>query len=182
MRFAEQGDLLEYVSKRGIVSEPQARVWFRQMSLGLQYLHDMDIAHRDLKCENALLTSNFNVKLADFGFARFVIDNTGKAISSETYCGSLSYAAPEVLHGTPYFPKTADIWSIGVILYVLLNKSMPFDDNNPRRLYEQQMCKQIFNLLITEACKCSINLLINKRTFFNHHYSNSKLYLFVIYV
>lgn len=75
MRFAENGDLLEFVLKRGAISEAQARVWLRQMALGIQYLHDMDIAHRDLKCENVLITSNYNVKIADFGFARFV---TGK--------------------------------------------------------------------------------------------------------
>lgn len=75
MRFSENGDLLEFVLKRGAISEAQARVWLRQMALGIQYLHDMDIAHRDLKCENVLITNNYNVKIADFGFARFV---TGK--------------------------------------------------------------------------------------------------------
>ncbi|KAL3267268.1 hypothetical protein HHI36_011401 [Cryptolaemus montrouzieri] len=138
MRYGENGDLLEFVLKRGAISEAQARVWLRQMALGIQYLHDMDIAHRDLKCENILITNNYNVKLADFGFARFVTDSTGKRISSETYCGSLSYAAPEILKGNPYHPRIADIWSLGIILYVMLNKAMPFDDTNIKRLYEQQ--------------------------------------------
>lgn len=102
----------------------------------------MDIVHRDLKCENALITNNFNLKLADFGFARFTHDSQGKALLSDTYCGSLSYAAPEILRGQPYFLKPTDLWSLGVILYVMLNKSMPFDDNNARRLYEQQTNKR----------------------------------------
>ncbi|CAH0561282.1 unnamed protein product [Brassicogethes aeneus] len=142
MRFAENGDVLEFILKKGSVSEAQARVWFRQLSLALQYLHNMDIAHRDLKCENCLITNNFNLKLADFGFARFVSDNNGKLLLSSTYCGSLSYAPPEILKGAPYLPKNGDIWSLGIILYVMLNKAMPFDDNHIKKLYEQQVSKR----------------------------------------
>lgn len=165
MRFAEQGDLLDYVSKKGPTSEPQARVWFRQLALAIQYLHDMDIVHRDLKCENALVTSNFNLKLADFGFSRYTTDASGKSILSDTYCGSLSYAAPEILRGQPYYPKNTDLWSLGVILYVMLNKSMPFDDNNAKRLYEQQTNKRwkfrtkVVNVLTDHAKSLVTHLL-----------------------
>ncbi|KAK2582297.1 hypothetical protein KPH14_004638 [Odynerus spinipes] len=139
MRFAENGDLLDHILKNGAVSESQARIWLRQLALGLQYLQEMEIAHRDMKCENVLLTMNYNVKLADFGFARYMIDNRGKRVLSDTYCGSLSYAAPEVLRGAPYNPKFSDVWSLGVILYIILNKAMPFDETNIKILYEQQI-------------------------------------------
>ncbi|XP_023026040.1 testis-specific serine/threonine-protein kinase 3 [Leptinotarsa decemlineata] len=139
MRHAENGDLLEFILKKGPISEAQSRVWMRQICLAVQYLHDMEIAHRDLKCENALITSNYNLKLADFGFARFTIDSHGRKLTSTTYCGSLSYAAPEILRGMPYHPKIADIWSLGIILYIMINKAMPFDDTNVKRLHEQQV-------------------------------------------
>ncbi|XP_018332598.1 testis-specific serine/threonine-protein kinase 1 [Agrilus planipennis] len=165
MRYAENGDLLEYILKKGVIPEGQARVWLRQIALALQYLHEMEIAHRDLKCENALITSNYNIKLADFGFARYVIDNHGKKITSDTYCGSLSYAAPEVLRGMPYHPKIADLWSVGVILYIMLNKAMPFDDNNIKRLYEQQISRRwrfrakVADSLSEQVKKLTANLL-----------------------
>lgn len=142
MRYSENGDLLGYILKNGCVSENQSRVWMRQLSLGLQYLHELEIVHRDIKCENVLLTANFNVKLSDFGFTRFCVDDDDSPILSETYCGSMSYAAPEILRGKPYLPKPTDLWSLGVVLFVMLNKSMPFDDTRMRKLYEQQMGKK----------------------------------------
>lgn len=138
----------------------------------LQYLHEMDIAHRDIKCENVLITSNYNVKLADFGFARYVLDARGKRVLSDTYCGSLSYAAPEVLRGSPYNPKIADIWSLGVILYIILNRKMPFDDPNIQRMCELQLNRRwkfrgkVANTLSESVKKLVTNLLepdISKR-------------------
>lgn len=114
----------------GAISEAQTRFWMRQISLAIQYLHRMQISHRDIKCENILVTRNNNVKLCDFGFTRYVVDTSNKKLLSETFCGSLSYASPEILKGLPYAPKVSDMWAFGVMVFTMLNKAMPFDDTH----------------------------------------------------
>jgi len=142
MRYAENGDLLSHIKKYGETEEGNAKVWLRQIVDGLHYLHSKNIAHRDLKCENILLSRKYTVKIADFGFARYCTDSNGRRVLSSTYCGSAAYAAPEVVSGTPYNPKVADIWSLGVILYIILNASMPFDDSNLKKLLKDQLARK----------------------------------------
>ncbi|XP_061720690.1 testis-specific serine/threonine-protein kinase 1-like [Cydia pomonella] len=139
MRLGENGDLLNYISTKGPLSEAQCRVWMRQLMCALEYMHALNIAHRDLKCENILISANFNVKLTDFGFARRTRDGGPNDVMSDTFCGSLLYAAPEILKGVPYAPKMADLWSMGVILYAMLNKALPFNDTSVRILYDKQV-------------------------------------------
>ncbi|XP_076365773.1 testis-specific serine/threonine-protein kinase 1-like [Tachypleus tridentatus] len=104
----------------------------------------MQIAHRDLKCENILLTQDDNVKLTDFGFSRRCVDpTTGRRVLSETYCGSAAYAAPEVLQGTPYNPKMYDAWSLGCILFIMITGTMPFDDSNVKKMIQVKLQRRI---------------------------------------
>lgn len=165
MSLASNGDILAYVQNYGAVNDNLARIWFYQMIKGLDYLHSLNIAHRDLKCENVLLSKNYNVKLADFGFARYCSDRVGNRILSETFCGSTSYVSPEIVSGIPYNAKIADIWSCGVVLFVILNSSMPFDDSNMKKLLKDQ-CNRNYKYngkvadSISEEAKCTVNCLL----------------------
>lgn len=119
-RWAEYGDLLEYIEKFGSVSENQASIWCYQIVKAIKYLHSMKIAHRDIKSENILITKNINIILADFGFAREVNFRDGNLGLSSTYCGSRLYAAPELFKGRPYVPTKVDIWALGCVLVHLI--------------------------------------------------------------
>ncbi|KAM5302385.1 testis-specific serine/threonine-protein kinase 1-like [Glossophaga mutica] len=139
MELGVQGDLLEFIKTHGALQEDDARKKFRQLSLAVKYCHDLDIVHRDLKCENLLLDKDFNIKLSDFGFSkRCLRDDSGRLALSKTFCGSAAYAAPEVLQGIPYQPKVYDIWSLGVILYIMVCGSMPYDDSNIKKMLRVQ--------------------------------------------
>jgi serine kinase len=138
MELAENRDLHDYICRKGEVPEDQAKTLFQQMASAVQYLHSNNIAHRDLKCENILLTSELDVKLADFGLACSCVNRDGRRVLSETFCGSYAYAPPEILTRIPYDPKLADVWSLGVILFTMLNAALPFDYSNPRKQCKDQ--------------------------------------------
>ncbi|XP_034954551.1 testis-specific serine/threonine-protein kinase 1-like [Zootoca vivipara] len=134
-----QGDLLEFIKRRGAIPEDVARKMFHQLASAIKYCHELDIVHRDLKCENLLLDKEFNIKLTDFGFSKRVArDEDGRVVLSKTFCGSAAYAAPEVLQGIPYQPKVYDIWSLGVVLFIMVCGSMPYDDSNIKKMLKLQ--------------------------------------------
>lgn len=134
MECARRGDLLDFIHAQGILSENVAREMFLQIMNGLNYLHNKNIVHRDLKCENILVGSDQTLKLADFGFAREFSDSD----FSETFCGSPAYAAPEIIQGIPYNCKISDGWSCGVILFTMTIGCMPYRDHNLRTLLIDQ--------------------------------------------
>jgi len=139
MEHAGHGDLLEYIKLRGAIAEDRSRAMFKQIAEAIQYLHDIKIAHRDLKCENLLLDYQNNIKVTDFGFARFFEE---PAIS-KTFCGSAAYAAPEILQGIAYYIPLHDIWAMGVILYIMVCASMPYDDSNVKKMIRDQLEKKV---------------------------------------
>ncbi|XP_061483526.1 serine/threonine-protein kinase SIK1 [Rhineura floridana] len=124
--FAKNGEMFDHLTSHGHLSESEARKKFWQILSAVEYCHSHHIVHRDLKTENLLLDANMNIKLADFGFGNFY--KSGDPLS--TWCGSPPYAAPEVFEGKEYEGPHLDIWSLGVVLYVLVCGSLPFDGPN----------------------------------------------------
>ncbi|OBA18053.1 carbon catabolite derepressing protein kinase [Metschnikowia bicuspidata var. bicuspidata NRRL YB-4993] len=117
-------ELFDYIVQRGRMPEDEARRFFQQIIAAVEYCHRHKIVHRDLKPENLLLDDHLNVKIADFGLSNIMTDGN----FLKTSCGSPNYAAPEVISGKLYAGPEVDVWSSGVILYVMLCGRLPFDD------------------------------------------------------
>eukprot|EP00310_Coccolithus_braarudii_P021903 CAMPEP_0183343852 /NCGR_PEP_ID=MMETSP0164_2-20130417/9670_1 /TAXON_ID=221442 /ORGANISM="Coccolithus pelagicus ssp braarudi, Strain PLY182g" /LENGTH=323 /DNA_ID=CAMNT_0025514755 /DNA_START=1 /DNA_END=969 /DNA_ORIENTATION=- len=137
MELVEGGELFDRVNKKGPFDEAAARGVMRQLLKALEYLHSQNIVHRDLKLENILLvessdpTAELQVKIADFGLAKLI----GGGKMTSTFCGTPQYFAPEVLesrNSARGYDAACDMWSLGVILYILLVGYAPFDENRPR--------------------------------------------------
>jgi serine/threonine protein kinase len=126
IEYVSGGELFDAVVNDGPFSEHDAATLVQQMLIGLKVLHDAHVVHRDLKPENVLLakspTGGLTVKLSDFGLAGIFSGNKLK-----TYCGTVAYAAPEIIRNIPYDPSI-DIWSLGCIVFVLLSGGQPFYD------------------------------------------------------
>lgn len=142
MELCSGGELFETIAKRRVLTESQAaKVMFQLLSC-LAYCHDKKVIHRDLKPENILLEENdgeLNIKVADFGSSCF-IDPTGKI----TGCfGSAYYVAPEVVDGLAYNEK-CDIWSCGIILFIMLTGRPPYAGSNEKQILEN-VKKRPFN-------------------------------------
>jgi len=123
IEYCELGDFSKFLNKRPL-KEKHAKRYIKQLADGLKYLLNNNIMHRDLKPHNILLSSNNQIKLSDFGFARYFERN--KMV--ETLCGSPMYMAPEIMKFHEYTNKS-DLWSVGVILYETLTGRLPFKAN-----------------------------------------------------
>lgn len=129
------GELFDRIVTKTFYNEKEARDVCEVLFEAMHYIHSMGVAHRDLKPENLLLvskTDDKNIKIADFGFAKKV--SSSKCLL--TQCGTPGYVAPEILHGVPYGTK-ADMWSLGVIVYILLGGYPPFIEQNQRELFKK---------------------------------------------
>ncbi|KAJ8308749.1 hypothetical protein KUTeg_014200 [Tegillarca granosa] len=139
-------DVLEKVMKNTLSMEDTRRI-FREIVTALAHCHSQNIVHRDLKLENVLLGKDGKVKLADFGFAR-KIEN---AQLSNTFCGSASYCPPEILQKKAYNAFAVDVWSMGVILYAMVNGGFPFEASNIHQMVECQLIKEMPVSKVTDS-------------------------------
>ena len=165
--LASGGELLERVVENGNFSESDARSVIYQVLKGMEYLHSKNIVHRDLKLENILLSdgsSSAIVKIADFGLARFFADDS----QLRTICGSPLYVAPEILDigaNMETYTPAVDMWSIGVMLYILLSGNSPFENEDEQSLFqmirlgEYSMDDHLWDHVSVEAKDCVQRLL-----------------------
>lgn len=134
MELADGGDLFDKIEADEGVGEDIAHVYFTQLVSAVGYMHSKGVGHRDIKPENMLLTADGNLKIADFGLAT-LFEYKGVTKLSTTFCGSPPYIAPEVIscskhgqtNGPGYRPDLVDIWSCGIVLFVLLAGNTPWD-------------------------------------------------------
>nr|XP_019047640.1 CAMK/CAMKL/AMPK protein kinase [Kwoniella bestiolae CBS 10118]OCF26570.1 CAMK/CAMKL/AMPK protein kinase [Kwoniella bestiolae CBS 10118] len=134
MEYAGE-ELFNYIVSKGKhgMTEDEARRFFQQMVSAIEYCHRHHIVHRDLKPENLFLDSRRNIKIGDFGLSNLMTDGD----FLKTSCGSPNYAAPEVISGKLYSGPEIDVWSAGVIMYVLLCGKLPFDDEHIPTLFKK---------------------------------------------
>jgi len=169
MEFANGGDLLTTLAKKGKLSEEDSKQLAKSLLKGIDYLHKNGICHRNLKPENLLLKDSqdaSSVMIADFGMAsRMSRDSGGNIVQLTARCGTSSYVAPEVIQQVPYDTQV-DMWSLGVIVYYVLTGSLPFNDVSRRDLFSKiTKCQYRFHpadwLGISKSAKRFISNLLH---------------------
>jgi len=125
------GQMLDYIISHGRLRERAARKFARQIGSALEYCHRNSIVHRDLKIENILISKSGNIKIIDFGLSNLYAPDRHLS----TFCGSLYFAAPELLNAKVYTGPEVDVWSFGIVLYVLVCGKVPFDDQSMPALH-----------------------------------------------
>uniref|UniRef100_A0A2P2L8D9 non-specific serine/threonine protein kinase n=1 Tax=Rhizophora mucronata TaxID=61149 RepID=A0A2P2L8D9_RHIMU len=142
LEFVDGGELFDKIAKHGRLKEDEARRYFHQLINAVDYCHSRGVFHRDLKPENLLLDSYGVLKVSDFGLSALSQQVRGDGLL-HTACGTPNYVAPEVLKDKGYDGTASDVWSCGVILFVLMAGYLPFDEANLMALY-RKICRADF--------------------------------------
>ena len=139
MEYASSGDLLSRIKQTGRISENRAKVILKQIVEGIAHCHHNQILHRDIKLDNILIDQDLTVKICDFGVSRFIRE--GEVVKEQ--CGTPAYIAPEIIKNKGYTGFAADIWSTGVLLYVMITGTFPFTADNLTQL-NKTICRGKF--------------------------------------
>ncbi|XP_042196343.1 SNF related kinase b [Callorhinchus milii] len=161
LELADGGDLYDYIMRHeGGLQEELAKTYFAQVVHAISYCHTLHVVHRDLKPENVVFFKEQGVvKLTDFGFSNRFQPGTKLATS----CGSLAYSAPEILLGDEYDAPAVDIWSLGVILYMLVCGYPPFHEVNDSETLTMIMdCRYTVPQHVSTACQSLISRMLQR--------------------
>lgn len=162
LEYMQGKDLFDYIQKRGFtLAEARVQDLTYQIALGVKYLHEFGIVHRDLKLENIMMNDSSDSaipKIVDFGLAKII----GPSNTASEPFGTLGYVAPEVLQKQPY-TFSCDVWSLGCIIYALLSGSLPFDHESQKETIRMTLeDKLVFDLSCWENVSTNAKDLIKK--------------------
>ena len=157
--YCPNGELSDFIAKNGKINENTAALLFQQIASAISYCHSYGVAHRDLKPQNILIQKFPFVKIADFGLCGYVREND----LMKTFCGSPAFAAPECLSRTNYDGRKSDIWSLGVILFVMVTGEFPWNLSNTGIMI-QQILKAEFKVppFVSQTCKDLITSMMKE--------------------
>ncbi|KAJ7273082.1 kinase-like domain-containing protein [Mycena rebaudengoi] len=151
--------LLDYIITHGRLRERHARLFARQIASALAYCHHYNVVHRDIKIENILLSPQGDVKIVNFGLST-VYDPQSRLF---TFCGTSYFPAPELIRQMPYIGPEVDVWSFGVVVYVLVCGKVPFDAPDLPTLRKQLTRGRLkFPVYLSSDCKHLLSRMLAK--------------------
>lgn len=152
------GELFNRIIGHSRYAEQDARSIVKPLLESVAYLHSLGIIHRDIKPENILCGESFgDLRIADFGLSQLVSPHEIMKMP----CGTLNYVAPEVLSLNGY-DKAADLWSVGVIMFLLLQGRLPFDGTNKNEIIEKTIRAELHFENISETARDLLCCLLQK--------------------
>ncbi|XP_025015677.1 3-phosphoinositide-dependent protein kinase 1 isoform X4 [Ricinus communis] len=178
LESCEGGELFDQITRKGRLSEDEARFYAAEVVDALEYIHGMGLIHRDIKPENLLLTADGHIKVADFGSVKpmqdsriTVLPNAASDDKACTFVGTAAYVPPEVLNSSPATFGN-DLWALGCTLYQMLSGTSPFKDASEWLIFQRIIARDIRfpNYFSEEARDIIDRLLVQGCSFYGENY------------